>query len=598
MKDHRQEQRDWVVSRLINPEAQKAEISRFEQEILKLDQQKLDMDDFRRFRLENGVYGIRGTTDEHMIRIKVRFGALSADQLEAVASIIEKHASPKVAHVTTRQAIQLHKVKRSAVPGALEEIARTGLTTREACGNTVRNVSACPFSGISGEEVFDVTPYADAVSRYFLRHAVCQNLPRKFKIAFEGCPTDHARVPIHDFGAVAKIRTVNGVPKRGFATYVGGGLGAVPFAPHLLEEFTPEELLIPTIEAVIRLFDRFGDRKNKNTARIKFLIKKWGMEEFHKQFIDERKATILTSPGQTDWTIPIYEQEKPPPPPAQKGLTVAQQTPEYKRWVQTNLFKQKQPGYVAVQVRCPLGDIGVPQMRGLAELARKFNGGRIRTVISQNLLLPWVREESVPAVYEGLARLGIAATDAGLLSDVTRCPGADTCQIAITHSRGLAASFGEIFSSEGGRALAEDEGLKNLQIKISGCPNSCGQHHIADIGFHGASSEINGHQVPTYMVMVGGLTTEGVAQFGHRLGMVPAKRVPEASRKLLELYRAERQGKEGFRQWVERAGPERLKKELDPFRTLPPFEQAKEMYEDLGEIGVFKLEVGKGECAA
>ena len=597
MSGHEEEKRDWVVSGLINPDAQKAEISRFEQEILKLEQQKLDMEDFRKFRLENGVYGIRGTTDEQMIRIKVRFGALTAGQLEAVASIVEKHATPKVAHVTTRQAIQLHKVKRAVVPSALEEIARSGLTTREACGNTVRNVSACPFSGISGEELFDVTPYADAVSRYFLRHSVCQNLPRKFKIAFEGCPTDHARVPIHDFGAVAKVRTVGGKQERGFATFVGGGLGAVPFAPHLLEEFTPEDLLIPTIEAVIRLFDRFGDRKNKNTARIKFLVKKWGIEEFRKQFIEERKATILTSPGQADWKIRVYDQETPPPPPAQKSITVAQDTPAYKRWVQTNLFKQKQPGFVAVQVRCLLGDIGVPQMRGLAGLARRYNGGRIRTVISQNLLLPWVREESVPAVYEGLLRLGIAATDAGLLTDVTRCPGADTCQIAITHSRGLAASFGDIFSN-GGRVLAEDEGLKNLQIKISGCPNSCGQHHIADIGFHGASSEINGHQVPTYMVMVGGRTAEGVAQFGYRLGMVPAKRVPEASKKLLELYRAERQGKEGFRGWVERVGQERLKKELDPFRTLPPFEQAREMYEDLGEIGEFKLEVGKGECAA
>ncbi len=591
------QRKNWVVSGLINPDAQKSEISRFEQEILRLEQQKLDLEDFRKFRLENGVYGIRGTMDEHMIRVKIRFGALSADQLDSIAAVAEKFATPKVAHVTTRQAIQMHKIKRGNVPEALELLTKSGLTTREACGNTVRNVSSCPLAGISGEELFDVTPYADAVSRYFLRHPVCQNLPRKFKIAFEGCPTDHARVPIHDFGAVAKIKVIDGKPVRGFRTFVGGGLGAVPFAPHELEEFTPEDLLIPSIETVIRLFDRYGERKNRNTARIKFLIKKWGVEEFRKQFVEERKVTLMTSPGQTDWKIKIYDQEAPPPLPAEKRLAIAQSTPEYKRWAETNLFRQKQKGYVAVQVRCTLGDIGVPQMRGLAELARRFNDGRLRTVISQNLLLPWVREESVPAVYEGLVQLGIASADAGLLSDVTRCPGADTCQIAITHSRGLATSFGDIFS-DGGRTLAEDETLKNLSIKISGCPNSCGQHHIADIGFHGASTEINGHQVPTYMVMVGGATSEGVAQFGHRLGMVPAKRVPEAARKLLELYRAERQGKEGFRQWVERSGAERLKKEMDPFRTLPPFEQAKEMYEDLGDFGEFKLEVGKGECAA
>jgi len=371
----------------------------------------------------------------------------------------------------------------------------------------------------------------------------------------------------------------------------------VPFAPHLLEEFTPADLLIPTIETVLRLFDRHGERKNRNTARIMFLIKKWGIGEFRKQFIEERKVTLMTSPGQADWKIPVYEQEPPPAPPEQKTLTVAQETAEYRRWRQTNLFKQKQMGYVAVQVRCPLGDIGVAPMRGMAQLARRYNGGRLRTVISQNMLLPWVREQDVPAVYEGLARLGIAYTDAGYLADITRCPGADTCQIAITHSRGLAASFGEIFAN-GGRALLDDEALKNLTIKISGCFNSCGQHHIADIGFHGATSELNGHQVPTYMVLVGGRTAEGVAEFGHRLGMVPAKRVPEATRRILELYRGERQKGEGFRAWVERAGEERLKKELDPYRTLPPFSEKPEMYEDLGALGEFKLEVGKGECAA
>ncbi len=590
-------ERNWVVSGLINPEAQRKEISRFEEEIRKLEEKKLDPDDFKRFRLENGVYGIRGTSDEQMIRIKVRFGALLADQLDAIADVVEKYATPKVAHITTRQAVQMHRVKRPFVPEILTRIVQSGLTTREACGNTVRNVSACPFAGISAEELFDVVPYADAVSRYFLRHSVCQNLPRKFKIAFEGCPTDHARVGIHDFGAVAKVQEVDGKRVRGFKTFVGGGLGAVPFAAHVLEEFTPEDLLIPTIETVLRLFDRHGERKNRNQARIKFLIKKWGIEEFRRQFIEERKATLMTSPGQADWKIPLYEQEAAPAEAAPVKLTAVLDTPDYRRWTRTNLFKQKQAGYVAVQIRCALGDIGVSQMRGVAELARRTNGGRLRTMITQNLLLPWVKEQYVPAVYEGLVRLGIGATDAGSLADITRCPGADTCQIAITHSRGLAVLMGEIFNN-GGKALLDDEAMKNLTIKISGCPNSCGQHHIADIGFHGASSEMNGHTVPHYMVMAGGGTREGVAEFGYRLGMVPAKRVSEATRHLLELYRKERQNQETFRQWVERAGQARLKLELDPFRTLPPFSEKPEMYEDLGSFGEFKLEIGKGECAA
>ncbi len=584
------------IDALINPEAQAREISRFEEEIRQLEAQKLDMDNFRRFRLENGIYGIRGTMDEHMVRVKIRFGLMTADQLDAIADVADQYATPKVAHITTRQAIQMHRLKRPQVPAILKRLTKSGLTTREACGNTVRNVSACPYAGLSAEELFDVVPYADAVSRYFLRHPVCQNLPRKFKIAFEGCPTDHARVGIHDFGAVARIQMVDGKEVRGFKTFVGGGLGTVPFQAHVLEEFTPADKLIPTIEAVIRLFDRFGDRKNKNTARIKFLIKKWGIDEFRKQFEDERNATIMTRPGSLEWDMPVYEQAAPPKPKSiPSALPV--QTEHFQRWKDTNVLKQKQAGYFSVQVRCLLGDITVPQMHGVAKIARAYSGGHLRTVISQNLLIPWVPEAALQAVYNELAQLNLAQSDAGSVADVTRCPGADTCQIAITRSRGLAQAVGDIFTN-GGAPFVTDPVLKNLTIKISGCPNSCGQHHIADLGFHGASSELNGHMVPHYQVLVGGRTAEGVAQFGYRLGMIPAKRVSEAIKKLLDLYKTEKQGTEQFRAWVERLGVERLKKEMDPFRVLPAFSEKPELYEDLGATGVFKLEVGKGECAA
>ncbi|MCM8794386.1 MAG: nitrite/sulfite reductase [Candidatus Omnitrophica bacterium] len=580
---------------LIAPEAQKAELSRFEQEIQRLEQGQLDQDDFKKFRLENGVYGIRGTMDEHMIRIKIRFGALNSEQLEAIAAVAERFATPKVGHITTRQAIQLHKVRRHNVPEALKMLTDVKLTTREACGNTVRNVSACPLSGISAEELFDVTPYADAVSRYFLRHPVCQNLPRKFKIAFEGCPTDHARVPIHDVGCVAAEREINGTKVRGFKVYVGGGLGTVPFSAQLLEEFVPADQLIPVIETVIRIFDRNGERKNRNTARIKFLIKKWGFEKFKEEFRQELQVTLMTAPGTADWRIEHYEQEPPPKPKIPPAIPV--RDTGFERWLKTNVVKQKQPGYVVAVVRCLLGDITVEQMKGVAKIARAYTGGRIRTAITQNLYLPWLPEEALSAVYQELLRLGVAQSDAGSLADITRCPGADTCQLAITHSRGLATEVGNIFAN-GGRPFLDDAALKDLTIKISGCPNSCAQHHIADIGFQGGSTQINGHTVPTYIVLVGGRTEEGKAEFGQRLGMVPAKRASEAAKRLLTLYRDERQGKETFRQWTERAGAERLKQELDPFRTLPPFEEAREMYEDLGAIGEFKVEVGKGECAS
>ena len=592
-----EEERKAYTNEKIAPEAQAAEISRFERKIEKLEQQKLDPDDFKRFRLENGVYGIRGTMDEHMVRIKCRYGVLTADQLESMADVAEEFATPKVAHITTRQAIQMHKIKRGNVTKVLNRLTESGLTTREACGNTVRNVSACHFSGISAEELFDVNPYADAVSRYFLRHPICQNLPRKFKIAFEGCPTDHARCPIHDIGAVAKMGQVDGKEVRGFQIYVGGGLGSVPFGAYLLEEFTPANLVIPTIEAVIRLFDRNGDRKNKNTARLKYVIKNWGIEKFREELETERKVVLMTSPGRNQWEIEVYETEAPPLV-KEIPTTLPVADANFKHWSKTNVIRQKQAGYVTIQVRCPMGDIGIKEMRGVARIARTYSGGRLRTAITQNLVIPWVPEKAAQAVYQELVGLGIAYTDAESLADMTRCPGADTCNLAITHSRGLADSLMSLFDDKEGQALLEDKSLKNLSIKISGCTNSCGHHHIADLGFHGAATRINGHTVPTYMVMVGGRTAEGIAEFGQRLGMVPAKRLKEAIKKLLELYRDQCQGEEIFRDWVNRVGPDQLKKEMEAFKDLPSFEEAPEMYEDLGSIGEFKVEVGKGECAA
>src|ERR1700689_3060267 len=276
---------------------EEAELKLFEDNIRQLESGALDSDDFRRFRLENGIYGIRNTTDEHMVRIKIKWGNLNADQLDALADIAETYATPKCSHVTTRQAIQMHHIKRRDVQALLRKIAECGLTTREACGNTVRNVTAFHFAGVSPQEVFDVRPYAQAIADYFLRNPVGQNLPRKFKFAFEGCPTDHARVGIHDFGAVAKIREINGKKVRGFQCYVGGGLGATRFAAQLIEDFTPEELLIPTAEAVVRIFDRHGNRKDKARACMKFVLKDWGIEKMRATILEERKIALLTRSG-------------------------------------------------------------------------------------------------------------------------------------------------------------------------------------------------------------------------------------------------------------------------------------------------------------
>ena len=568
--------------------AQEKELQRFETEIAALERGELDPDDFKRFRLENGVYGIRGTTDMHMVRIKIRFGALTADQLDAVADAAERYTPLKMGHVTTRQAIQLYNVKRRDVPAALRLIAESGLTTREASGNTVRNVTCCPWAGVAADESFDVAPYADAVSRYFLRNPLNQNLPRKFKIAFEGCPTDHARLGIHDIGAQAKLRD----GKRGFQLYVGGGLGPTPMSAQLLEDWTPEDLLIPSIEATIRLFDRHGNRKDRARARLKFVLKDWGIEEFRKQWRLERSVVIGTRSGLADWSIP-QEAETAPPAPQEKP-SHAPTTPHYARWRKTNCVAQKQKGFFAVTVRCPLGDVTCTQMRHVAAVARRYCGGRLRTAITQNLLLHWVPEAYLPNVYAELARQNLAQCEAGHLADITRCPGADTCQIAITHSRGLAEAIGELFNN----GLAHDPVLENLSIKISGCSNSCGQHHIADIGFFGSAKNVDGHQVAHYRMLLGGGTRAGEAFFGTQVATLPAKRIPDAVKKLLLHYRDHRGSDESFRDFVQRIGVPNVKQLLNEFTTLPPYSKRPDLYGDLGFEGEFKVEIGKGECAA
>ncbi len=573
---------------------QEAEFALLEENIKKLEDGALDSDDFRRFRLENGCYGIRNTTDEHMVRVKVKWGNLSADQLDGLADAADAWATPKAGHVTTRQAIQFHHVKRRDLPKLLRRMTEVGLTTREACGNTVRNVTACHFAGTSPDEAFDVRPYAEAVADYFLRNPLNQNMPRKFKFAFEGCPTDHARVPIHDFGAVAKVRIVDGKEVRGFQCYIGGGLGATPCSAQLIEDFTPVDLLIPTAEAVVRIFDRHGNRKDKARARLKFVLKEWGIEKMREAVIEERKIAILTRSGRTpNFHINPQAFDEQPPQVDLPTSTTEPTAGDYFRWKSTNIRKQKQAGYVSVIVRCLLGDIYVPQMRALANIARKYCGGRLRTAITQNLVLQWVPERALPLLYDELQKAGLAEANADRVADITRCPGADTCQIAITHSKGLASALTPVFSN----GLSTAEELQDIKIKISGCFNSCGQHHIADLGFYGSSKVIDGHEVPHYVMLLGGYTQEGLARFGKPALQLPAKRVPEATKKLLNYFRDNRQPNEIFRAFVERVGLPKIKEVLQEFTSILPSDPTR--YEDLGAEGVaFKMEMGKGECAA
>lgn len=575
-----------MLDKLVVP----SEIKKFEEMVIKLEKGEISSDDFKKFRLNNGVYGIRNSDDTHMIRIKIPFGALSSEQLEAIADATEKYAPLKTGHITTRQCIQVHKIKREDVAKYLDVIGKAGVTTREACGNTVRNVTACPYAGVSKSELFDVRPYGEAIVKYLLRNPLNQNLPRKFKIALEGCPEDHARTPIHDLGLVAAVRKVNGKEERGFKVYVGGGLGSHPVSVVLLEPFTPMELLLPTCDATVRVFERYGDRKNRSRARLKFLLEDWGEEKFRKTILDERANVIFTRSG---LAYPEFQiQEEKPPVVKEKGEKVT--APEFEKWLKTNVTEQKQKGFYAVSIRCPLGDVTVSQMYDIAKIARRFCGGRIIATITQNFVLAWVHENYLGSVYKELEKINLAFDGAERFIDVTRCPGADTCNLAITKSRGLAQAMGELFNN----GLSPLSNLEGIDIKISGCPNSCGQHHIASMGFYGTARNVNGKLVPHYELMIGGETKEGKATFGIATIRIPARKTPDAVKHLAGIYQKEKKPGEIFNQFAARIGNERIKKELEPFTHLEAYDTDPENYQDWTEEAPFKLQVGKGECAA
>ncbi|MCS6869707.1 MAG: nitrite/sulfite reductase [Thermus sp.] len=571
------------------PEVVEAEIRYLEAMIARLEAGEADPEDFRVYRLKNGIYGIRGRPEHHMIRIKLPVGRITPEGLRVLAEVAERYAENRLAHVTTRQAVQLHHVHRRDVPQVLRMVNAVGLTTREACGHSIRAITCCPYAGVSPEEAFDVTPYAEQAYRYFLRHPVGQNLPRKFKIAFEGCASDHARTPIHDIGVVAAREG----GKRGFRIYVGGGLGAAPMSAELLEPFTPEEDLLPTLLAIIRLFDRYGNRKVLTQARLKFLVKKWGIAAFREAVREERRVVRLTASGADleAWTPP----QDPPPPrlpnPPRKPFSFA---PGFDAWRRTNLFRQKQEGFYTVTVRLPLGDITPEGLRALADLAETY-AGEVRSAISQNLLLRHVPEEALGGLYEALLQAGLAHADAHTLLDITRCPGADTCNLALTRSRGLAQALEERLRA---LPLAQDPGAKAVSLKISGCPNSCGQHPIADIGFYGSSRKVGEREVPHYVLLLGGRTREGEARFGQVVGRIPARRVPEAVERILRRYLEERENGEGFQAYLDRVGVASFKAILEEFQEVPPYEEAPEFYQDLGGEGeAFSVRLGRGECA-
>jgi sulfite reductase (ferredoxin) len=530
-----------------------------------------------------------------MVRIKLPYGGCTPEQIDVIAELAEEY-SDSILHVTTRQDIQLHYVHIDDTPDLMRRLASVDITTREACGNGVRNLTACPLAGVCHTEAFDTTAYAAALFRFLLGHPDCQDFGRKFKPAFSGCAGEACGlVMMHDFGAIARTTVVDGVEKRAFDLYVGGGLGTTPHQAKLLYENHPVEELLPAVQAIARVFGRLGEKANRNRARIKFLVAKLGIDEFRRLVDEERKVL----PHDDRWTsyLPSVEdytespvREAVPAPAADAPL------PEgYREWLRTNVYRQRQEGYAVATVALPLGDLSSVQARKLANVAREFVGDAVRTTVEQNIVLRWVAEGDLPALYQALVDIDLAAPGAGTIVDVTSCPGTDTCKLGIASSRGLA---GELRTRLAATQFELDEAVRGLRIKVSGCFNSCGQHHVADIGFFGNSRKINGVTVPHFQVVLGGRWRENAGSYGLAIGSVPSKRIPEVVDAITSKFVTEREPEENFQDWIARLGKKELGVLIGDLKSVPAFEEDPSFYTDWGDARVFTMgDMGIGECA-
>ncbi len=598
------------------PDQLASEVDLFEGQIELKKQGKIDDKIFAETRLRRGVYGQRydnGLRDDGtgqkplafpcgdltkgpdtvwdapgMMRIKIPFGKLSAEQLDVLSELAEEY-SDSILHVTTRQDIQLHFIHIEDSPDMMRRLAAAGITTREACGNSVRNVTACEYAGVCTTQAFDVTPYANAATQFLLGHPDVQDFGRKFKIAFSGCEDNPCGlVTFHDLGAVAQMRD----GKRGFRVVVGGGLGAVPVQAKVLDEFCPEEELLPLAQAVSRVFARLGEKQSRARARIKFLVQKLGIDEFKKLVAEEREG-LRPDPRWTDFLDDLHATDEKPIRDAGALPDVAPS--EFQAWAEHNLKPQAQDGYYVAVVKLPLGDFTSTQGRALSELARKYTGDAIRCTVEQNLAFRWLSGADAVAFHQRLVELNLAEAGAGTLTDMTSCPGTDTCKLGISASRGV--------TGELRKRLAVVEGdlhpaVKSLRMKASGCFNSCGQHHAADIGFTGVSRQVGGRKVPHFNVVLGGQWTENAKSYGLVVGAVPSKNIPKAVELITEHYLANREGEESFQAFIARVGKKEFRKVLAPIQKAPAYEDDPSYYSDWGDPREYNIgDIGVGECA-
>ncbi len=596
--------------------AEQADVDHFLDTLRKFERGEISAEAWRAFRLVQGVYGQRQEGDLSMVRVKIPQGVLDRRQLHALALVGERY-SRGFGHVTTRQNVQFHFVRMGDVEPAMRVLAEAGLTTREACGNSVRNITTCALAGVGPDEIFDVTPYAEATTRHLLRHPLSSSLPRKFKIAFEGCSEDHALTAIHDIGVRAQVRSEGGRTVRGFAIAAGGGTATLPTSARTLVEFLPAGDLLALVEAVVGVFHRLGDRANRHASRMKFLIRKIGWDAFRAEVEAElaglraRGAPSLPfDPELPPVESPPWWTRPPPPSPAEvaartgatrlRGPGVlpvlgpdADGEAALAAWLASNVRGQRDPGYVTAAVTLPLGDITADQLRVVADLAVAYGDGTVRVTAEQDLLLRWVPESEAPELFRRLAAAGLGKDAAGTVADVVSCPGTESCKLAVTASRGAGRLVEARLRARPDLVAA----ARDLTIKVSGCPNGCSQHHIAGIGLQGSARKVGGQVVPQYFVLVGG-GVDGGARFGRLAAKIPARRVPDAIERLLALYRAERGPGESATAFFARLAVERAKAVLHDLGELSPETARAEDYVDPGEDGDFRPDTKQGECAA
>jgi sulfite reductase beta subunit-like hemoprotein len=575
---------------------------------------EMSADQWRAYRLVRGTYGQRQAEDAQMVRVKIPQGILNGEQLDALADVAERH-SRGFGHITTRQNMQFHFVKLHEVEPAMRTLAAAGLTTREACGNSVRNITACPYAGVSSDEHFDVTPYAEALTRYLLRHPLSSTLPRKFKIAFEGCATDHVMTSINDLGFRAIMGPEGG---RAFRVTAGGGTAIMTRSAGLLHAFLPASEILRVAEAVLRVFRRFGDYEHKQRNRMKFMIRELGWARWLDEYQKELTACRLRGAAPTLEIDPPAAEAKPDGAgdsspsvscvasrvsagrvsgpgltPVVVPLLQAGDEP-FARWRATNVRPQKQFGFSIVVASIPLGDLTGEQMRIVGELARAYADGTVRVTPEQDLVFRWVNVGNVRQLYRRLAAAGLGLAEAGTVADVTSCPGAETCRLAVTQSRGLGRLLEDHLRSRPDLIAAAD----GARIKISGCPNGCGLHHVATIGFQGSVRRLGSRAVPQYFVMVGGGAVESGAAFGRLAAKIPARRLPEAVERLIDLYGRERRPGESAQAFFARTDLDVVKVALADLERLQPGDAVPADFIDLGEDGEFAPEVLDGECSA